>query len=82
MFLEFTGMRQNQFSQKNYNKSMNYLSGHLPEKLISKEGDISWSPRSPDLQSSLGSLKTLDMGFSLLDLSQLQISTFMECIVL
>ena len=29
--------------------TMDYPSGHLPGKLISKEGNISWPPRSPDL---------------------------------
>ena len=41
MSLECTGIRRNQFSQKNCNEIINYLRGHLPGKLVRKEGDIS-----------------------------------------
>ena len=48
MSLVCTGVRQNRFSQQNYNEIINYLHVHLLGKLIDKEGDIARLQRSPD----------------------------------
>ena len=55
------------------------------KSMISKEGDISCPPKSPDLvltNSVLKGHKVLCMGCSPLHLNQLQTTIFMECLML
>ena len=40
MIPECTGIKSSQFCRKKYKETINFLCGHLPGKLISKEGDI------------------------------------------
>ena len=86
MYLESTGIRQNQFSRKNCNETMNYLSDYFPGKLISLRVNISCLPRSPYLpipNFPLWSLKAQDMGCSQnwqrSDLNQLEMAIVREC---